>query len=585
MIKKIKFLLPVLLLVLFSIALFFDLFHRLDNFVFDTLLARQRQPAAEIVIVGIDERSINEIGIWPWPRFYMADAIEKVTEMGAAAIGVSVLYDNYSADDYSDERLIAAAQATDRLVIAASAILPDHVSNELYAEDIIDPFEMLDNASDTGFWNVMPDETDGVLRRALTTLRFGDITVRSLPYEVYRIYCQITGKAENEIPLDRLGMFPIDYATRPGGFPEFSLWGVINDEYDPALFRNKIVLIGPYAQGLGADYPTPLDRSNTMYSVEINANIIQNMLEGNFKQDSSYWMNLIALVILGILVSLFLHRLKPVWAVVFIIALIAAQLISAMLAWSQFNLVLTPSAGVIYLLVCFLMHLGLSIYLAQHEKQHIQGIFGRFVAPEVVKELVSGDVEIQLGGIEREVTLLFVDIRGFTAFSEANPPEKVVSMVNRYLGLTSHSIQDNGGTIDKFIGDATMAVFNAPNDVPDHALSAVKAAWAMKQGSVALREEILNDYGVDLQFGVGINTGTAVVGNMGSEFRMDYTAIGDTVNTAARLEANSQKGQIIISDATYQLVKDYVEVTDLGILNVKNKQVGIQIYELIGMKE
>ena len=580
MIKRTRILLPILLFILFSIALYFHLFQRLDDFVYDTFLARQREPADEIIIIGIDERSINEIGTWPWPRFYMADAIEKVTEMGAAAIGVSVLYDTYSADDYSDERLVAAAAATDRLVLAAYGILPEHVRDEISAEDIVEPFEMLNKVTRTGFWNVMPDESDGVLRHALTNLRFGDITVHSLPFEVYRTYCRVTGKAENEIQLDRLGRFPINYATKPGGFREFSLWGVINDEYDPALFRDKIVLIGPYAQGLGADYVTPLDRSNNMYSVEINANIIQNMLEGSFKQDSQFWVNLVILVFSALLVVLFLHRLKPVWAAIFTVALIAAQLLSSVIAWSLFNSILKPSTGVVYLVFCFLAHMAFSIYLAQHEKQHIQGLFGRFVAPEVVKELVTGGVEIQLGGIEREVTLLFVDIRGFTAFSEVNPPDRVVSMVNRYLGLTSRSIQDNGGTIDKFIGDATMAVFNAPNDVPDHALRAVKAAWAMKQGSISLREEILRDYGVDLQFGVGINTGPAVVGNMGSDFRMDYTAIGDTVNTAARLEANSEKGQIIISDSTYRLVKDHVIVTDLGVLSVKNKQVGIQIYNL-----
>jgi adenylate cyclase len=582
--KKIKFLLPVLLLILFGLALHIDLFHRIDNFIYDAFLAQERRPSEEIIIVGIDERSINEIGAWPWPRFYVADAIEKITEMGAAAIGVSILYDAYSADEYSDERLVAAAANTDRLIFAAMGIFPDHTRDELNAEDYIEPFEMLGNVARTGFWNVMPDESDGVMRRALTAFRYGDITVRSLPYEVYRTYTGAMGIQANEIPLDRLGKFPVNYATRPGGFPKVSLWGVINDEYSPALFENKIVLIGPYAQGLGSAYTTPLDRRNAMHSVEINANVIQNMLEGNFKQDSEWWVDLAAIAALGLLVIIFLHRLKPVWAALFVIALIAIQLFSSVIAWLQFDLILRPSGGAVFLLLCFIAHLAFSIYMAQHEKQHIQGMFGRFVAPEVVKELVSGGVEIQLGGTEREVTLIFVDIRGFTAFSEANPPEKVVNMVNRYLGLTSRAIQENGGTIDKFIGDATMAVFNAPNHVPDHALRACKAAWAMKQGSVALREEIMRDYGVDLQFGVGINTGPAVVGNMGSDFRMDYTAIGDTVNTAARLEANAEKGQIIISDATYQIVKDHVEVTDLGVLNVKNKQIGIQIYNLESMK-
>jgi class 3 adenylate cyclase/PAS domain-containing protein len=221
-----------------------------------------------------------------------------------------------------------------------------------------------------------------------------------------------------------------------------------------------------------------------------------------------------------------------------------------------------------------------TVLLERAEKERIKGVFGRFVSPDVVKELVEGNVDIQLGGSVKEISVLFVDIRGFTAFSEVNPPEKVVAMVNKYLGLTSVSIQENGGMIDKYIGDATMAIFNAPHDLQDHPLYACKAAWAMKQGAAAIQKEIFEQYGVDLKFGVGVNTGNAVIGNMGSDFRMDYTAIGDTVNTAARLEANAKGGQIIISDATYQQVKDHVEVTDLGILNVKNKKVSIQIYSL-----
>jgi adenylate cyclase len=198
----------------------------------------------------------------------------------------------------------------------------------------------------------------------------------------------------------------------------------------------------------------------------------------------------------------------------------------------------------------------------------------------VVREIVAGNVQVQLGGIEKVISLLFVDIRGFTAFSETNSPENVVSMVNRFLSLTSRSIQENGGTIDKYIGDATMGIFNAPNDLPNHALCAVRAAWDMKQGAVALRQEILRDYGVDLQFGIGINTGTAVVGNMGSESRMEYTAIGDTVNTAARIESRAGKGQALLSDATYQLIKNAVFAVELGVINVKNKAAGVRVHSL-----
>jgi adenylate cyclase len=278
-----------------------------------------------------------------------------------------------------------------------------------------------------------------------------------------------------------------------------------------------------------------------------------------------------------------MHRLKPIPAVILTVILIGINLMGVKLAYDRLDLIIKAGDGIVFLILCFFGNLALGMLAAQQEKAHIHGLFGRFVAPEVVNELVSGGVDLQLGGIEKEITVLFVDIRGFTAFSETNPPEKVVNMVNRYLALTSRSIQEQGGTIDKYIGDATMAVFNAPNDVPEHALKAVRAAWAMKEGSAALQNEILEEYGVDLLFGIGINTGTAIVGNMGSDFRMDYTAIGDTVNTAARLEANAEKGKIIISDTTYQMVKDHVDVTDMGVLNVKNKQIGIQIYSVNGV--
>ena len=586
MIKKLRYLLPALLLVLFALIQFFGFIPFVDNIVHDNLLASERKPMENIIIVGMDDRSMREIGTYPWPRFFMADAIEKLTEMGVAAIGINVWYDAHGAVAQYDDRLVAAAAGTNRLTLAAVGYLPD--SGNFIAEEYILPFEELAEVSQSGFINVLRDISDGVLRRALTSFKYGDITVHSLPFEVYRTYCNVMGLNFNidTIPLDEYGCFQINYVGRPGTFKHLSLWGVINDEYNPAMFEDAIVLIGPYTQGIGdSGFATPLDRSSPTFSVEINANIIQNMLEGRFKLNAQWWFDLILLLITGAIAITLLPRLKPLYAAVLTVVLIALQLGGAKLAYEHFDLIIKAGDTVIFLIVCFALNLALGILVAQQEKKHIHGLFGRFVAPEVVSELMSGGVEIKLGGLEREITVLFVDIRGFTAFSEANPPEKVVSMVNRYLALTSASIQEQEGTLDKYIGDATMAVFNAPNNLPDHALRAVRAAMDMKKGAVMLQSEILRDYGVDLQFGIGINTGVAVVGNMGSDFRMDYTAIGDTVNTAARLESNAEKGQIILSDSTYQLVKDHVEVTDMGVLNVKNKKVGIQIYSLTGVKD
>lgn len=587
MVKKLKIIIPVVLLAVFGFIRFTGVFPYVDNLIYDSLLQTEREAASNIIIVGMDDRSINEIGKWPWPRFYMADAIEKLIDMDAAVIGVNVLYDVYSSDEESDARLVAAAEKTDRLILTSSCILDENTREGLAAEDYILPFFELADAAKYGFSNVLPDDTDGVMRKALTSLRYGDVTVWSLPYEIYRTYCSSMGiEALEDLPLEDLGCFPIDYAAGPRQYTELSLWGLINDEYNPSLFKDAIVLIGPYAQGIGdRSFSTPFDHQGSTYGVEVYANIIQNLLEGKFKQEAPWFYDVGIMAFLGLVLILLMLKLKPATSAVVMVILAAAQVFGAKIVYAQFDLILYGGACIVFLLVCYLANLVLSILSAQNEKAHIQGLFGRFVSPDVVKEMISGGVSVELGGAVKEVTLLFVDIRGFTAFSEVNPPEKVVGMVNRYLTLTSHSIQAHGGTIDKFIGDATMAVFNAPLDLPNHPLCAVKAAWAMKQGSIALREEILKDYGVDLQFGIGVNTGPAVIGNMGSDLRMDYTAIGDTVNSAARLEANAQKGQILISDATYQLVKDQVEVTDLGILSVKNKKVGIQIYNLENVKE
>jgi len=571
--------------VLFALSQYFAILPAVDTAIHDNIMVSERNPMENIIIVGIDERSINEIGSWPWPRYFVAEAINQLTEMGAASIGAAILYTTTGAIPEYDEILVNAAQATDRLVLGGTGVFSplQSYTGLLEIDYYALPFRELARHSTVGFLDVLQDE-DGVMRRSLTALRFGDITVHSFPFEVYRTFRQSMGQPAltiGDIPLDNYGQFPIRYVGRPHSFTSVSLWGVINGEYPASLFRDAIVLIGPFAHGIGeGSFTTPLERSVDTFGVELYANIIQNLLEGVFLTDAPWWVNLAVLAICAVIIILLFKWLKPIAAMVATVILIAALLLGARLAYDQLHVILKVGDIIIFLFVCYLANLIFSILAAQNDKQHIKDLFGRFVAPEVVEKIVSGDVKIQLGGVVKEITALFVDIRGFTAFSENNPPEKVVGMVNRYLELTSSAVQKHNGTIDKFIGDATMALYNAPNDIANHALCAVKSAWVMKLGATALKDEIFERYGVDLQFGIGINTGDAVVGNMGSDFRMDYTAIGDTINTAARIESIAEKGQIIISEATYLQVKDHVEVKELGMFNFKNKSVGVLLYSV-----
>jgi adenylate cyclase len=194
------------------------------------------------------------------------------------------------------------------------------------------------------------------------------------------------------------------------------------------------------------------------------------------------------------------------------------------------------------------------------------------------------DFELVIGGENRHIAVLFVDIRGFTTMSESLKPEEVVEILNEYLGLTTQAIFDNGGTLDKFVGDATMAVFNAPFDLDDYIFRAVATAWDMQAGADRIAEKFCERYGKSVSFGIGVNCGNAVVGNIGCDFRMDYTAIGDTVNTAARLESNAKPGQILISKEVYEAVKDRVAVTPIGEIPLKGKSKGVFVYQIDGVK-
>lgn len=205
----------------------------------------------------------------------------------------------------------------------------------------------------------------------------------------------------------------------------------------------------------------------------------------------------------------------------------------------------------------------------------------KYVAPQVVDEISKkGEFHMVLGGENRHIAVLFVDIRGFTPMSENLEPEQIVEILNEYLSLTTNSIFKNGGTLDKFIGDATMAVFNAPFDLEDYIYKAVCTARDIAAGSAELQERLMKRFGKSISFGIGVNCGNAVVGNIGCEFRMDYTAIGDTVNTAARLESNAGKGQILISQEVYEAVKDRVQVTEVGVIPLKGKSNGVFVYQL-----
>lgn len=320
-----------------------------------------------------------------------------------------------------------------------------------------------------------------------------------------------------------------------------------------------------------------------MYGVEIHANIVQGLLDGKYPVPAQRLIAALTAAFLSAAAYLLSARFKVKVSTPIVILMVIGYAVVAVTLNSA-GTALPLVYSLLFMPAVYLYNLGLKYAEEAAEKRKITEAFKKYVAPQVVEEIrKKGGYNIKLGGENRHIAVLFVDIRGFTPMSESLEPEQVVDILNSYLNLTTKSIFANGGTLDKFIGDATMAVFNAPFDLDDYIFRAVKTAWDIVAGGNAIEHEFLEKYGKSVSFGVGVNCGNAVVGNIGCDFRMDYTAIGDTVNTAARLEANAKRGQVLISESVYNEVKDRVTVEPIGEIPLKGKSKGVFVYSLTGI--
>ncbi|MBQ7783237.1 MAG: adenylate/guanylate cyclase domain-containing protein, partial [Oscillospiraceae bacterium] len=350
------------------------------------------------------------------------------------------------------------------------------------------------------------------------------------------------------------------------------------------IFTDCIVFVGAYASGLQDQFSVP-DSGDQMYGVEIHANIVQGLLDGRTPVPANRLLTSLVNAVLAAAAYLISYKFRfRVSTAAVMLMTVSFFIVSVMLNTGGLTIPLLYAP--MYIIIVYLINLGRRYAEEAIEKRRITAAFRKYVAPQVVEEISkSGKYNIKLGGENRHVAVLFVDIRGFTPMSESLEPEQVVDILNRYLNLTTNSIFNNGGTLDKFIGDATMAVFNAPFDLDDYIFRAVKTAWDIVSGGNAIEEEFLEKYGKSVSFGVGVNCGNAVVGNIGCDFRMDYTAIGDTVNTAARLESNAKRGQVLIGDSVYEEVKDRITADPVGEIPLKGKSKGVFVYSLTGIKE
>jgi adenylate cyclase len=515
--------------------------------------------------------------------------------MRSGRVMLPVVFDfteeGYKESGFTDKKL-------DFMVPSAYSVFKntDEQFHPLQAKTALPPLLQFSSvANSIAHINMVPDE-DGTLRWELLAVGYNGDYYAPIGLRAAWLYrglkkedlaLDFKGKVllgDTAIPTDDHGRMLINYRGPNGTFPVYSISDILDGTTPAGRFKDKIVLIGATALGIYDLRVTPF--SPNMAGIEKHASVVDNILRGDFihrTEASVVFLIFLFAIVLGIAIP----RLGAKAGAALFLALFAGYVGAVhflfVIKGIWFNLVYPESA----LFFGYTSQTAYRFFTEERRARDIRKMFSSYVSKRIVDELIRDPSKAKLGGERKEITVLFSDIRGFTSFSEKHEPEEVVSILNEYLGAMTNIVFDSEGTLDKFVGDAVMALWGAPVGQPDHAERAVRCAIAMIKKLEELQKKWAAEGKTALDIGIGINTGDMVVGNMGAEGKkMDYTVIGDNVNLAARVEGLTRQynNHIIITEFTYNKVKDIVRVNELGSVTVKGKQHPVVIYDLVGVK-
>jgi adenylate cyclase len=549
-----------------------------------------------IVVVAVDEETLRVMqdreSPWPWDRDIHGRLIDRLNEAGTALVGYDV---TFAGPRTGDEALADAIARGGNVVLAANAEFEGRLDPERVpqASRIDRPIGALaDPSAGVAHANIIPDP-DGVVRALPPVIDTPDFThMPSMSLALYQL---------------ELGLFDLDgpYTTRPDGiqvadrliptgdaqlmelnwtegFPQYRAIDVMEGRVPDDAFRGRIVLVGATALGLGDTRFTPLNKSSGQPGVLVHANALNTMLTGSFLQPDG-----LGLTLLWILGLTFLTALAVAFLRIWLSPLVTFGLLAGyyFLAFTRFDggRVMNLIYPLFTVALAFLGALAVRYFTEERERLRVTRVFGRYVAGDVVSEVLAAPERAlaTLEGASRPISVLFADLRGFTSASDGAAPEKVVIALNAYLDSMTRAVNEELGTIDKFMGDCVMAFWGAPRPTEHHADRAARAAVRMldyiDEAVEAGKTAGLNVKGC----GVGIATGEAVVGNIGSHERLDYTVIGDTVNTASRLCGVAGAGQIVVTDRCANQLGDDFRLAELPPLVVKGKAETLQVFQVL----
>ncbi|MEA2073826.1 MAG: adenylate/guanylate cyclase domain-containing protein [Campylobacterota bacterium] len=636
---KTSFLLKLVIAALLAVAMswaylvmpqtFFSLDNRLRDFMFV-----QRGPLpknSQVVIVDIDEKSLKEYGQWPWSRDIVSQLLVSLTESGAGIIGLDIVFaeeDKSSPHRFAKNHpeIISSVDNYDEILADTLSMAPviggyiftfeerdeenspmipavflekgASFSTILEPKGIVLNTEVIqDSLYSSGFFNNTPDD-GGMIRNVPLLMRYDSVIYPSLALEMVRIYngvnrVEVFGDeagvkeikiGQSKIPTDGVGRLVVNFRGAGNYFKYISAVDIIKGDFSKEDINKKFILVGTSAVGLFDLRSIPFD--SAIAGVEVHANTIDNILQGDFLYKPADIVAYDLMMIWVVIFSAFvLFSFIRSW---FIIPVAVAVLYGI---HELFFVLLFEYGMVLNLLFPFLSYsfmlvvsVGIDYIRASAQKDEAKRMLGKKVSPAVMEYLLEHSSEDIVASKELEATIFFSDIRSFTSISEKiGSPDRVIHMLNDYMTPMVNNIINRKGTIDKFIGDAIMAYWNAPINVKYHADEALKSAIEQIEMLKEINKTIEPEYDVTIAIGIGIHTGRVTAGDMGSEGRSDYTIIGDNVNLASRLEGLTKQyaAQILISDVTYKQLQGKYKIRPIDMVEVKGKNEAVEIYEVI----
>ena len=580
-------------------------------------------PAGAVAVVSIDEKSIKKYGRWPWTRSLQGKLIEEIKKAGASVIALDIIY--LRPQSLSEDMALAEGLAAPGAEVAggfffrtqqsvasspeAIDLLKQHCIRLVQAmpgarfNNIISfPYVEANQAdiarffSTFGFFNYIPDP-DGIIRSAPLVLGYQKKIYPSLALSALSLFLKehirLTISREGvagiqignrRIPVDSHGRLMLNFYNGKYSIPILSASDILDHTLPKNFLKDKLIFTGVTETGIADVRPTPVDPA--FPGVSIHATAVSNILQEFYlyQDNRTLIIDVILMALIPLLMVWGMARIKQAaWMAAVYVGILCLLWLVFFITVTQTGLLISIIYPVIATTIGYLLIQSFHVMVTQRHSRYLKQAFSTYVSEALVNNLIKNPDSFTMSGEKKIITVLFSDIRGFTSLSEKLPPEKLVTILNHYLGPMTDSVMEENGTLDKYIGDAIMAIYNAPLDVKDHEVRAVQSAIKMFKRLRILNAELDSRFGLTLKIGIGIHTGDAVVGNMGSIQRFDYTAIGDTVNLASRLESRTKAYgvDIIISEDTCRKLKNWFLVRKLDRLRVKGKNEPVEIYQVM----